>query len=196
MVADVAGHGVGPAILMASTHAYLHSLAAIYSDVDEILYRSNLIVAEEANPDLFVTAFFARLDPISRTLVYSSAGHPTAYILNRQGEVRAVLPSTAFPLGVVPGARFPISDPIALEAGDIVLLLTDGLVEGPSPEGDPFGNERVIHVVSSNREESASKIIGALYTAVTEFCGRPKLDDDVTIVVIKVDPDPRTQGGL
>ena len=192
VVADVAGHGVGPAILMASTHAYLHSLAAIYANVDEILYRANLIVAEEANPDLFVTVFFARLDPRRPALVYSSAGHPTAYILGRQGEVRAVLRSTAFPLGVVPGARFPVSDPIALEAGDIVLLLTDGLVEAPSPEGDPFGNQRVIQVVSSHRGEAASKIIDALYRAVTEFSGRPKLNDDVTIVVIKVDPGHST----
>jgi len=187
VVADVTGHGVGPAILMASTHAYLHSLAAIYSEVDGILFRANRIVAEEIDPDMFVTAFFARLDPCSRTLVYSSAGHPAAYVLDRQGAVRAVLASTSFPLGVVPGARFPVGDPVTLQPGDVALLLSDGLLEATSPRGDQFGQERVIQVVSSNRRETAGKIVGALHEAVMEFSDRPNLDDDVTIVVIKVD---------
>ena len=188
VVADVAGHGIGPAILMASIHAHLYSLAAIYTEVDEILFRANDIVAAETDPERFVTVFLARLDPHSRTLVYSSAGHPAAYILDRQGAVRAILASTSFPLGVVPGARFPVGDPIALQPGDIALLLSDGLFEATSPQGDQFGQERVIQVVSNNRKETAGRIIGALHEAVTEFSGRPKLNDDVTIVVIKVDP--------
>jgi PAS domain S-box-containing protein len=190
VVADVAGHGIGPAILMASTHAYLHSLAAIYSEVDDILFRANRIVAEKTDPGMFVTVFFARLDPHSRTLVYSSAGHPAAYIFDGQGAVKAVLPSTSFPLGVVPGAQFPVGDPIILQPGDIALLLSDGLIEATSPRGDQFAQERVIQVVSSNRGETANKVIGALHEAVMEFSGRPKLDDDVTIVVIKVDLGP------
>lgn len=187
VVADVAGHGVGPAILMASVHAYLHSLAAIYTEVDDILFRANRIVAAEADPERFVTVFFARLDPRSRTLVYSSAGHPAAYILDRQGEVRTVLPSTSFPLGIVLDAQFPVGDPVALRPGDIALLFTDGLLEATSPQGEPFGQDRVIQVVSHNREKSASGIIHTLHEAVMEFSGRAKLDDDVTIVVIKVD---------
>jgi sigma-B regulation protein RsbU (phosphoserine phosphatase) len=187
VVADVTGHGVGPAILMASTHAYLRSLAAIYSEVDEILFRANRIVMDEANPGMFVTVFFARLDPRSRTLAYSSAGHPTAYILDGQGALKAVLSSTSVPLGVVPDARFPVGDPVALQPGDIAVLLSDGLFEAISPRGDQFGQDRVIQVVSSNRHETASKIISALHEAVIDFSGRPKLDDDVTIVVVKVD---------
>lgn len=187
VVADVTGHGVGPAILMASIHAYLRSLAAIYTEVDDILLRANRIVAAEIDPDLFVTAFFARLDPRSRTLVYSSAGHPTAYILDKQGDLRAALPSTSFPLGVVLDAQFPVGDPIALQPGDIFLLFTDGLFETASPQGEHFGQNRVVEVVARNRTETASKVIGALYEAVMEFSGRAPLHDDVTIVVIKVD---------
>jgi sigma-B regulation protein RsbU (phosphoserine phosphatase) len=187
VVADVAGHGVGPAILMASTHAYLHSFAAIHADVDEILFQANRIVTDEADPGLFVTVFFARLDPRSRTLVYSSAGHPPAYIFNPQGEVRAVLSSTSLPLGLIPDARFPVGDPIVLESGEIALLLTDGLLEAVSPLGDQFGQDRVLQVVSYNRKETASKIIAAIYEAVREFSGQAKLLDDATIVVVKVD---------
>ena len=188
VVADVVGHGVGPAILMASIHAHLHSLAAIYTEVDEILFRTNRIASEETDTDRFVTVFFACLDPSSRNLVYSSAGHPTAYILDRLGDVRAVLPSTSFPIGLVPDAQFPVGDPIALQPGDIALLFTDGLFEATSSQGYHFGQDRVIQVVSRNRKETASRIIAALYEAVLEFSGRAKLDDDITIVVIKVEP--------
>jgi sigma-B regulation protein RsbU (phosphoserine phosphatase) len=188
VVADVTGHGVGPAILMASTHAYLHSLAAIYSDVGEILFQANRIVIERSDPSLFVTVFFARLDPRSRTLEYASAGHPTAYILDRRGVVKAALPSTSVPLGVLPGARFPVGDAIALQPGDIALLLTDGLIEATSSTGDQFGEDRAIQVVSGNCEETAGRIIAALHEALMEFSGSPNFSDDVTVVVIKVDP--------
>jgi PAS domain S-box-containing protein len=188
VVADVAGHGIGPAILMAATHAYLHSLAATCTEVDEILGRANRILVSETDSDRFVTVLFVRLDPRSRTLVYSSAGHPAAYIVDGQGAVRSSLPSTSFPLGVVPDARFPVGDPISLQPGDIALLLTDGLLEATSPLGDQFGQARVIQIVSRNRNATASKIIAALYEAVIEFSGTEKLRDDATIVVIKVDP--------
>ncbi|MBN1852992.1 MAG: PAS domain S-box protein [Pirellulales bacterium] len=188
VVADVAGHGVGPAILMASTHAYLHSLSATSTAVNEILFHLNCIVIEETEPDRFVTVFLARLDPLARTLVYSSAGHPNAFIIDRLGNVSAVLSSTSFPIGVVPDIQFPASDPIPLQPGDIALLFTDGLVESTSVQGDQFGQDRVIEVTSRYREENASRIIEALSEAVKEFSHGVKLNDDVTIVVIKVNP--------
>lgn len=188
VVADVAGHGVGPAILMASTHAFLHALAAVTSAVDEILFQVNRIVIGKTEPDRFVTVLLARLDPRARTLVYSSAGHPSAYILDRLGDLRAVLPSTSFPLGIVPEAQFPASDPIPLQPGDIVVLSTDGLFEATSCQHDQFGQDRVIQVVSRHRAETAARIIEALHEAVAEFSGAAHFSDDVTIVVIKVHP--------
>ena len=188
VVADVAGHGIGPAILMASTHAHMHSLAATCTDVGEILGRANLILVGETEPERFVTMFFARLDPRSRTLTYASAGHPTAYIVDGLGDVKTILPSTSLPLGIVPGAQFPARNPTTLQPGDIAVLFTDGLVEATSTEGNPFGHDRVIQVVARERSNSASKIVGALYEAVTEFSGSKRLGDDITVVVIKVEP--------
>jgi len=191
VVADVAGHGIGPAILMASTHAHLHSLAATCTEVEEILCRANLILVNETDPDRFVTMLFARLDPRSRTLVYASAGHPTAYILDGLGAVKTMLPSTSFPLGIVADTQFSAGNPTTLQPGDIVVLFTDGLLEA-SAKGNFFGPDRVIQVVARNREKTASKIIAALYEAVTEFSGSKKLSDDVTMVVIKVEPEIRS----
>lgn len=187
VTADVAGHGIGPAILMASIHAHLHSLAATCTDVGEILSRANRIVIDETDSDRFITVLFVRLDPRTRTLVYASAGHPTAYILDRQGDVKAILPSTSFPLGVVPNAVFSVGTPITLEPGDIALLFTDGLLEATAENGNPFGRDHMLQVVACNRTKAAPGIVHALYEAVNEFSGGKKLSDDITVVVIKVE---------
>jgi sigma-B regulation protein RsbU (phosphoserine phosphatase) len=187
VVADVVGHGIGPAILMASTHAHLHSLAATCTEVGEILCRANLILVNETDPDRFITAFFARLDPRSRTLDYASAGHPTAYILDGCGDVRTILPSTSLPLGVLADTPFPAGNRTSLQPGDIAVLFTDGLLETMSAEENLFGHDRAIQVVASNREKTAGQIITALYEAVTAFSGSKKLSDDITLVVIKVE---------
>lgn len=189
VVADVAGHGVGPAILMASTRAYLHSLAEISGEVDQILARANAVVVAETDTELFVTALLAQLDPHARTLHYANAGHPGAMVLDRRGDLREVLASTSCPLGVLPDAQFPVGGPIALNSGDLVFFYTDGLTEAISLDNEMFGDARVLNVLAENRYRAAADIITAMHAAVMAFSGRTKLQDDVTMVVVKVDSD-------
>src|SRR5436309_1624416 len=82
IVADVTGHGVGPALLMAETRAYLRVLTGRREDVGEILTRANGVLAEDVGQERFITLFMARLDPRTRSLNYASAGHPTGYVLD------------------------------------------------------------------------------------------------------------------
>ena len=77
VVADVTGHGVGPALLMAETRAYLRTLALNGTHAGDILTRANRVLAEDVDFERFVTVFLARLDPRSQSLDYSSAGHPS-----------------------------------------------------------------------------------------------------------------------
>jgi len=186
-VGDVAGHGIGPAILMASTHSHLHSLAESSPAVDEVLMRANNRLLDETDSDHFVTMLLARLDPRSRTLVYSSAGHPNGYVIDRHGQVRSELRSTSFPLGIVRDAVFPLGQVVALQAGDVVVLPTDGLTEVSSPEGCPFGQRRLIEVVARHRDLSAAEIVDALYEAVAEFSGGGSHPDDISLIVVKVE---------
>jgi PAS domain S-box-containing protein len=185
VIGDVVGHGIGPALVMASAHAHLRSLAEVCTDVDEILSRANRFLFQETEAEIFVTLLFAHFDIRSRTLTYASAGHPTAYLLDSRGDVKAKLPSTSLPLGILPDTQYSISDPIALDPGDITLLFTDGLIEAASANDNPFGENRVIQAVRRNCSESARKITESLYQAVVEFSGDKKLSDDVTLVVIK-----------
>lgn len=188
VVADVAGHGIGPALLMASTHAYLNALVETYGDIDEILAHANRALCKETDSDCFVTLLLARLDPAAHTLSYASAGHPTGYLLDGAGKLKATLPSTSCPLGILPEADFPCGDSLSLAPGDLVLLFTDGVVETCCPEGRPFGAERALEFVASRRDSAAKEIVAGLFQAVREFAGAEKPPDDVTLVVIKAIP--------
>ncbi|PYJ00258.1 MAG: hypothetical protein DME25_21135, partial [Verrucomicrobia bacterium] len=159
IVGDVTGHGVGPALLMAETRAYLRVLAGRREDVGEILTRANGILAEDVGAERFVTLFLGRLDPATRALVYASAGPDTQYAPAPQ---------------------------IILGRGDLVLLLTDGIEETPAPDGALFGLDRTLQVVRSHRAQPAQEIVQALYAEARAFADHAPQIDDITAIVIKV----------
>ena len=186
---DVTGHGVGPALLMAETRAYLRVLTGRREDTGEILTRANSVLAEDIGQERFITLFMARLDPRTRSLAYASAGHPTAYVLNAAGQIKRTLPRTGVPLGVHADTVYVSSPEVQLEAGDLVLLLTDGVEESISPDNTLFGTERTLEVVRGVAGKCAREIVEALYEAVRQFSQNAPQVDDVTAIVIKVKPD-------
>jgi serine phosphatase RsbU (regulator of sigma subunit) len=185
VVADVSGHGFGPALLMAETRAYLRAFALTCSDVGEMVGFANRALAADVADEHFVTLLLARLDPRSRALVHASAGHTSGYVLDPSGAVRALLDSTGPPLGIMPEATFPARPALTLGPGEIALLLTDGILEACSPGGELFGKERVLSVLRANRDRSAREIVAALHAAVVAFCQEGPLADDVTLIVAR-----------
>lgn len=190
IVGDVTGHGVGPALLMAETRAYLRVLVGRREDAGEILTRANKVLSEDVGSERFITLFLARLDCVRRSLVYASAGHPSGFILNRDGGVKRKLPRTGIPLGLRPDTTYESSSEIRLEPGDLVLLTTDGIEETISSDDKLFGNERLLEVVRANQKRPAREIVDALYLAACQFSGNTPQLDDVTAIVIKVDEKP------
>ena len=187
VVGDVTGHGIGPALLMASTRAYLRSLAETRMDLGDILTLANAILARDIGEDRFITLLLARLDFQSKSLTYVNAGHPTGYVLDVSGNVKARLESTTFPLGISTDASFVTGDPILLTPGDMIVLFSDGVLEAMCPEGDFFGTERALEVFRTNRMKPAREIAEGLYQAACRYALPGKLMDDVTATVIKVE---------
>lgn len=186
VVGDVTGHGVGPALLMAETRAYLRVVAAKREDPGEILTRANSVLAEDVGSERFITLFFGCIDPATKSFLYSSAGHPPGYVLGPDGKVKATLKRTGIPLGMRPDNVFTAAPAITLSSGDIVLLLTDGIEEATAPDDSLFGIDRIIETVRANREESAQGILQLLYEAVRRFANQGPQLDDITAIVIKV----------
>jgi PAS domain S-box-containing protein len=186
VVADVTGHGVGPALLMAETRAYLRTLAANRDNLGEILTEVNRILAEDIGGERYVTLFLGRIEAEAKRFLYASAGHPTGYIIAPTGEVKKHLKRTGIPLGIRPDTAYGADCQADLSSGDIVLLLTDGIEETMAPDDSFFGIERTLEVVRANRDKPARQILEELYRAVREFSRNAPQIDDVTAILFKV----------
>ena len=184
VVGDVSSHGMGPALLMSETRAYLRTLAQVHGDVGEILTRANRLLAADASDFHFVTLAMARLDPRDRSMVYASAGQ-RGYLLHA-GVEATILDSTSLPLGVRPDTVVPAAALITLQPGELVTFFTDGVAEAESPGHVRFGVARALQVIRSEREKPASEIIESLHQQVLGFCRSQPPSDDITIVVVKV----------
>jgi serine phosphatase RsbU (regulator of sigma subunit) len=134
----------------------------------------------------FVTMFFASLQPDDRSLTYVGAGH-MAHWVKLSGEAVA-LESTAPPLNVIGDLEYVSSDPIQLGPGDIVFVVSDGITEAMSPDGQMFGYERALEAVRTNTDKSSREIAGSLFSAARDFAEGASQMDDTTIVVIKSKP--------
>ena len=184
-IGDVSGHGFSSALLMASTHAYVHSLTGMGFGISQVFKQANANLNRETDVGQFITAIMGRIDPVTRELTYVSAGHPTGYVIDSHGEIKGQMTSTGIPLAVLPDGEYPLGDPVQLETGDIVVLLTDGVLEAMSQDEEFFGEERTLEVVRRNVDRSAAQIVEAIIQAVTVFRGNQRQDDDITALVIK-----------
>ncbi len=190
LVVDASGHGIGAALLAGQARAYLRALALTCADVGILLDLTNRRLSRDIVADHFVTAFLVSLNPRTRTLHYSNAGHMAGYVLGPGGQTRAVLPSMGLPLGIDLAHKYPASGAISLEPGDLVLMITDGIVEATSPAGELFGMERTLRVVRRHQEQMPGDILTALFDAVADFCKQDQLDD-LTAVILSCPFAPR-----
>lgn len=190
-IADVSGHGFGPALVAAATHACLRTLAGLRRGVGiaQMLSAANSLLFEDTAGEPYVTLIFAHLDPQTRTLTYSNAGHPPGYILDAEGSIKHLLESTSTFLGIFPEADFEMGNPIHLETGDIVILCTDGVLEAMAPDGAIFGKDRLLDAVCANRHQNAQAIVDAICQSARDFYQHEPQRDDITAVVIKVAND-------
>jgi PAS domain S-box-containing protein len=187
VVADVSGHGVSAALIMTMTRAYLRSLMRVHVSLDRILSELNSLILADLDMSGFVTVVIVLLDPKSGCLAWINGGHPTGCVLDSRGNVRELLRSTCRPLGLFPSLGNPVGTPVALAAGEILLLVTDGILEAASSDGREFGSEAVLDVARSARGLPAHDICSRIIAEAKAFTrGRPQ-EDDLTVVVCKRD---------
>ncbi len=184
-VGDVSGHGIGAALLMAETRAYLRSVMKESSDIARNLAEINQLLTPDLGPGEYVTLMVCCLDSDKRTLTYASAGHVPGFLIDTSGDVDLTLGGTGPPLGLFPNQGYS-SVVIKLSTpGQILLMPTDGVMDAISAEEYPFGIEQTIDYVGAHRHESSQKIIEGLYKAVRAHEGHLPQLDDITAVIIK-----------
>jgi serine phosphatase RsbU (regulator of sigma subunit) len=182
VVGDATGKGVPAGLVMSTTCGMLQVTAqALDSSPGEVLSRVNETLLARIAPNMFVTCFYAIVDPKSGSLTYANAGHDLPY-LHRDGaaeEVRA----TGMPLGLMPGMEYKEKQTI-LEAGEAALLYSDGLVEAHDPKGEMFGFPRLRALVAEHAEERplGEFLMEELYSFVGEGWEQ---EDDITLLTLR-----------
>jgi len=181
VVADVSGHGLGPALLMSDTRASLRAFSLSERDPGRILTQVNQAIYADVEAGRFVTAFLALIDPQTKSMVYCGAGH-NAYIFENDGDPQS-LNGCGPPLGIVKDFEFETSEEVQLHAGQLVLLATDGVVETENSQSELFGIERIVSTIHQARQQPATSIVATLFNAANDFGDGPQQDDNTAIVM-------------
>jgi serine phosphatase RsbU (regulator of sigma subunit)/ketosteroid isomerase-like protein len=181
VVGDATGHGVPAALVMASARSMLRAVAQASDSPGDALRRVNDPLATDIPSNMFVTCFYAILDPKNGSLTYANAGHDLPY-LHRNGGVEE-LRARGMPLGLMPGMGYEEKQTI-LEAGQAALLYSDGLVEAHDPKGEMFGFPRLRALVAEHGEQSSLGhfLLEELYSFVGEGWEQ---EDDITLLTLK-----------
>jgi predicted ester cyclase len=184
-VGDATGKGVPAAFVMSATCALLGGVAtALSSSPGEVLSRVNDAVLSRIPPNMFVTCFYAILDPKNGTLMYANAGHDLPYLW-RGGDCEE-LRARGMPLGLMPGMGYEEKE-TTLQAGEAVLFYSDGLVEAHDPEREMFGFPRLKALVAKHGEKGTlgTILLEELYSFVGEGWEQ---EDDITLLTLRRSP--------
>src|SRR5215204_3882196 len=185
VVGDATGKGVPAALVMSSTRSMLRALARASNSPGEVLEQVNDLLVTDIPPNMFVTCFYAILDPKTRSLTYANAGHDLPYVRRSEGgceELRA----RGMPLGLMPGMNYE-ENKITLQAGEAALFYSDGLVEAHAPQGEMFGFPRLRELVAKHGE--GNSLEEALLEELYSFVGEEwEQEDDITLLTLRRSP--------
>jgi sigma-B regulation protein RsbU (phosphoserine phosphatase) len=182
-IGDVAGKGLPAALLMSNLQAAFRGFASPVMSPDALCDKLNSLICRNIASDRFITFFYAQLDGPARQLRYTNAGHNAPIVVHKDGThdrlregggILGVFPVQAFDMGVY-----------HLASGDRALLFTDGVTEACDPDGEEFGDARLLQLLEENRELSAEDLQRKILSVVAEFC-RGHWHDDATLIAIAV----------
>jgi len=187
VVADVSGHNIGAALMTAEARSVLRTQLARGSSPGQILTAMNEILFEDLDrAELFITVFCTSFDTSSRTLNYANAGHSPPLLFSNRTPSCQWLDADGLLMGVHGNVAFE-EKTIQLQSGDVLLLYTDGVTEADNGRGELFGTERLCKILHAHHRESPQAIIDAIILDVAAFSGTIPMEDDVTMVVMKVE---------
>jgi sigma-B regulation protein RsbU (phosphoserine phosphatase) len=184
VIADVTDKGMPAALFMALTRSIVRATMVDASSPAEGIARANRLIYADSTRGMFVTLFYALLDPLARQLTYVNAGHNPPLLCRTQACQLTPLVRTGMALGVQPDASYE-QRTLRLEPGDFILLYTDGVTDATDTQQRMFGMQRLERVLLDHCGQSAAQVIAALERAVDDFAGGTPPFDDIAMMVVK-----------
>jgi sigma-B regulation protein RsbU (phosphoserine phosphatase) len=187
MVGDVSDHGIASALLMTTARAFLRQRASRTGNLNQIVSDVNRQLCRDVEDSgRFMTLFFCELDGRTKNISWVNAGHDPAVIFDQNGGDYEELAARALPLGVSEKASYQEFQHRLLP-GQIILIGTDGIWESQNARGQMFGKKRFRGVIRSHTRQPAAGILQAVINELDDFCHPLAKEDDVTLVVVKVE---------
>jgi sigma-B regulation protein RsbU (phosphoserine phosphatase) len=185
-VGDVAGKGLPAALLMASLQGSLRSLATLSNGAagaSRLVGELNTQLHALTEPNRFATFFWAVFDETGRDVTWVNAGHNAPMLVRASGAVERLGPSGP-PLGAIPVASYRQSA-TALEAGDLLVIFTDGVTEAVDLAEQEFGEARLEALLRESRGETSDLVCERIVSAVRDFEAGAPQNDDITLVAVR-----------
>lgn len=184
VIADVSGKGFPAALFMALSRTCVRANAMGKTTASEAICRANKLIAEDAKSGMFVTLFYAILDPHTKQLHYVNAGHNPPLLCKGYGGDVVLLGAQGIALGVMDEINLEEVE-LNLANNDVVVFYTDGITEAINGKEEQFGRERLIKLITQNSTLTAQELIDKIKSAVTDFTHGQEQFDDLTLVVLK-----------
>jgi len=187
VVGDISGHGVDSALLMTTARAFLRMRASQPGSISEIVTAMNNHLAQDTlDTGKFMTLFCLTIDPERQCLDWVRAGHDPALIYSPEQDEFEELKGIGIALGVSDGFKYAENHKTGLRNDQIIAIGTDGIWEAFNRDGEMFGKARYQDIIKKNADKSAEEILNAVYHELSEFTLGKKSEDDITLVIAKV----------
>jgi sigma-B regulation protein RsbU (phosphoserine phosphatase) len=189
VIGDVSGHGISSALLMSSVRASLRQRAFLPGSTADIISDVNhQLVTDIEDSGQFMTMFFMTLDIESKHIDWVRAGHDPAILYNLESDSFDELGGPGIALGVDGNWNFNANEKEGFRGGRIIFMGTDGVWEVRNRSGEMLGKEPIRDTIRRNSSSSAERILEAIFTTLDDFIGRARIEDDITAVVVKINP--------
>lgn len=183
---DVAGKSVSGALVMMAAHEALQTLALTHRDPETLFALANRRLYGLGAKKSFVALGWVAATDDGGGIDYLLAGQPQLLVRTAEGAVRELpLPPHRLPLGALLDGRY-VATRAAVEPGDLVLGYSDGVTEAQAPDGELFGEERLMRVLSAARG-GPQEVVRQLLEAIAQFTRGAEPYDDITLVAISRD---------
>jgi len=187
VIGDVSGHGIASTILMATARAFLRQRFATGGTAEDIVSDVNRHLTLDVNDSgQFMTLFYLMLDRPNRTLHWVRAGHDPAILYDPEKAGFEELSGDGIALGVDAQWQYKENTRSGLKEGQIIILGTDGIWEARDCKGRMFGKNSIYEIIGENTGAGAEEILEAIFEKLHRFRGGRPLEDDATLVIIKV----------